>query len=156
MQQEVPEGIADRLRSEMAFTKNPHDATRPVRTTIFQPEPGLQVAMAMVPEAPHAPAHVIPEAPEEPGAAPVAEVGPASAIGGGEGQEEGSDQGPEITTAEGQSVSWKDGRDYETQKSMVVNSDDPAFLQAVIDDPEEGAQFKKLARFRLKNLPGKD
>ena len=142
--QEVAELVADRINGALEAHRRPMLGATP--THVKEIEPGLQIAVAMVPEPPHA-APALEETPFEGTESSGTVVGPVAS--GTVIEPEASESS---TSAVDESPSWKDNLDYASQKATILQSKDPTFLQGLIDDEKETAQFKKLAKTVLAEL----
>jgi hypothetical protein len=142
--QEVGEAVADRIRMALEAVQKPLLGATP--TQVLEIEPGLQIAVAAQPQPPH-------DAPAEPVAAEV--VAPAGqAVAPVSGDVATTETGtPAATAADSEAPSWKDNLDYATQKATITQSQDVAFLESLVNDPNETPQFKKLAAATLAALP---
>ena len=144
--QEVAEFVADKINGALEAYRKPLLGATP--THVQEIEPGLQIAVAMVPDPPHAtPAPEDISAEGSPAGSPGTVVGPVA-----DGAIVGTDASEVVVPAIDESPSWKDNLDYASQKALILQSKDSGFLQGLLDDNNEAAQFKKLAKTVLAEL----
>lgn len=157
---DVPEDVEKNLNlliNELLAGKDVHGAQGVMSVKML--EPGVQVMVGNAPEATDRPK----PARVQPSPAPVetaVELEPGVMAPGGmtpQQEEAAAEAAGEQTTSPAEAPAagvpdWKDGLPLGQQKKKITTSQDRTFLEAVMNNPEEPATLRNIAKNRIKEL----
>jgi len=157
--QEVPEKLFDALANEIHRQQlaHPIPEDRVIPGKIIHLEPGVQVAIGTGDLAPRPnPGESVGQQIEvgmtgPPSSAPQPESTPADTTSKIVPKKEKA-QAPVTAPATATEKTWKSGKSFKDQESLVKNSSDPRFLNQVIADPGEKRRIILTAKKRLKSI----